>query len=74
MTEKKYETVTLAEAYPREQARVREVLGYYKEIGPAGTFGAAMIENVLQRADQAAAEQDLAAMLRSYREMQEIEA
>jgi len=65
---------SLGEAYPQQQARVREILGFYKEIGPAGAFGAAMIEDVLRRTDTAAMEQDLPAMIRLYREMQEIEA
>ena len=41
-------TETLADALPQEMARVREVLGHYKEIGPAGMFGAAMIEQDLR--------------------------
>jgi hypothetical protein len=44
---------TLADALPKEMARVREILGYYKEIGPAGMFGAAMIEQDLRAADAA---------------------
>ena len=31
---------TLGDALPKEMARVRDVLGHYKEIGPAGMFGA----------------------------------
>ena len=74
MTEKQIaELRSLGEAYPRQQARVRELLGQYKAIGPAGSFGAAMIEDVLRRADVAVMEQDLPAMIRLYREMQEIE-
>lgn len=67
------EVKSLGEAFPEEQARVRTVLGYYKEIGPAGAFGALMIEDVLRRADRAAIEQDTVAMLRIYQEMKEIE-
>lgn len=65
---------SLGEAFPEEQARVRTVLGHYKEIGPAGAFGAAMIEDVLRRADKAAIEQDLPAMIRIYQELKDIEA
>lgn len=65
---------TLGEDFPLEQARVREVLGYYKEIGPAGAFGAAMIEAVLQQADAAAVSGDVVAMIRAYQEMKKIEA
>lgn len=65
--------MTLGDEFPKEQARVREVLGYYKEIGPAGMFGAAMIEDVLRRADQAAISGDVVAMLGVFQEMKEIE-
>ncbi len=60
---------SLGEQFPTEQKRVRELLGQYKAIGPAGTFGAIMIEQALQRADQAAVSGDVIAMLRSYEEL-----
>jgi N-glycosylase/DNA lyase len=63
---------SLAEAFPQEQARVREVLKQYQSIGPAGTFGAFMIEQSLRRADQATASGDVLAMLRSYEELKGI--
>jgi len=62
---------TLGDAYPQEQERCRELLAAYKEIGPAGAFGHAMISDVLRRADRAAMEQDLVAMIRIYQEMKE---
>lgn len=65
---------TLGDDFPKEQARVREILGYYKELGPVGMFGAAMIEDVLRRADQAAIAGDVVAMIRVYQQMKEIEA
>lgn len=55
--------------FPKEQARVRELLGVYKSIGPNGAFGALMIEQVLQRADAAAISGDVIAILRSYEEL-----
>ena len=58
--------------FPIEQARVRKILGHYHQIGPAGLPGAFLIEQVLKRADEAAVEQDVVAMIRSYKEMQEI--
>jgi hypothetical protein len=64
---------TLAEALPEEIARVRELLGHYKELGPVGSFGAAMIECALRRADDATTQQDTVAMLRSLYELQEFE-
>lgn len=60
----------LAEQYPKEQARVREVLALYRSIGPAGMFGAAMIEQTLREADAAAASGDVVAMVRSFAAMQ----
>lgn len=63
---------SLGEEYPKQQARVREILGHYKEIGPAGAFGAAWIEALLKRADVAAVEQNLPAMIVCYQEMQEV--
>lgn len=64
---------SLGEDFPNEQARVRELLGLYKSLGPNGAFGALMIEQVLQRADQAAISGDVIAMIQSYQEMKECE-
>ena len=63
------DTVSLGEAYPREQARCRAVLGSYREIGPAGALGAMFIEDMLQRADRAVVKGDVVEMLRLYEEM-----
>ncbi len=63
---------TLGDALPKEQARVREVLGHYKEIGTAGMFGAAMIEQSLKNSDQAVMSGDLVAMLRAYEDLESI--
>ena len=60
---------TLADALPREQARCRELLQIYKDLGPVGAFGHAAIEGALKRADKAAAEGDVAAMIRSLEEL-----
>lgn len=63
---------TLGEQFPKEQARCREVLEMYREIGPAGMFGAAMIEATLREADEAAMSGDLVRMMRAYEAMKEI--
>ena len=60
---------TVGDAFPVEQARVRELLTQYKAIGPAGMFGAAMIEQTLRRADEAAISGDIVAILRSFEEL-----
>ncbi|KKK70825.1 hypothetical protein LCGC14_2920080, partial [marine sediment metagenome] len=54
---------TLGDELPKQQARVRELLIGYKEIGPAGQFGAMMIEQVLQKADKAVISGDVVAMI-----------
>jgi len=64
---------SLGTALPKEQARVREVLGHYKEIGPAGMFAATMIEQSLQKADQAVISGDVVAMMVAYQDLQKIE-
>jgi hypothetical protein len=64
---------SIGEDFPNEQARVRELLTEYKAIGPAGAFGALMIEKALQRADQAMASGDVVAIVRSYQELKECE-
>ena len=64
---------SLAEELPKEQSRVREVLGHYKEIGAAGVFGAAMIDQSLARADNAIMSGDVIAMLSALADLKEIE-
>jgi hypothetical protein len=63
---------SLADEFPRQQARVQAILSQYRQIGPAGAFGAAMIEDVLRRADKAAIDGEVVEMIRVLKEMQEI--
>lgn len=65
--------MTLGDAYSQEQARIRQCLLDGQEIGPAGQFYCLMAEDLLKRADKAAIEGDLVAMIRLYKEMQEFE-
>jgi hypothetical protein len=65
-------TDTLGDALPREMARVRdELIPMYIEIGPAGSFGLAMLRGALDRAAKAMAEGDVVAMLAAYQELKE---
>lgn len=67
-------TESLAEAFPREQQRLRDLIQAYRDLpGGVGAFGALMIEQTLQAADRAAASGDVVAMIRSYQAMQECE-
>ncbi len=68
------EITTVGEDFPKQQARVREVLGLYRDIGPNGMFGAMMIEKTLQEADEAQASGNIIEILRSYEALKEIEA
>lgn len=71
MAETKERSESLGEAFPKQQARLRTLLGYGREIGPAGAFYCAVIEDILRRADKAVMGQDLPAMIAIYREMEE---
>lgn len=64
---------TLGEAYGHQQARLRQCVQHGREIGPAGAFYCAVIEDLLRRADAAVMVQDLPAMIRIYQEMQGIQ-
>ncbi len=57
--------LSLGEAYPKELARVREVLKVYEEI-PAGRFAVIMISDLLRRAEAAIARGDTVAMIELY--------
>jgi phosphoserine aminotransferase len=64
--------MTVGEDYPKQQARCREILGAAKEIGPAGKFLVAMMEDILRRADEAAISGDVVSILRLYQEMKDV--
>lgn len=64
---------SVGEDFPNEQARARELLAEYNKIGPAGAFGAAVIEQALQRADKAAISGDVRAVLQSYQELKKLQ-
>ena len=58
---------TLADALPREQARVRKAIGIYRDLpNGAGTIGALLMEADLATADRAVASGDVVAMIRAY--------
>ena len=63
--------MNLADGILFELERVRELLGDYKDIGPSGSFGAAMIEAVLKRADKAIISGDVVEILKSYGELRD---
>ena len=60
---------SVGEEFPKEQERVCKLLRDYKSIGPAGSFGAMMLEQVLQRAEKAAISGDIVSILKSYEEL-----
>ncbi len=59
----------LAEALPKEQQRVRELLDIYDAI-PTGVFAATLMRQALARAEMASASGDVAAMIAAYTELQ----
>lgn len=66
-------TTSVGEDFPKQQARVRELMQAYRDCGPVGAFGLAVLEDVMRRADAAMASGDVVAILRSYEEMRECE-
>lgn len=66
-------STSMGEDYPKQQARVREVLKTYREIGPAGMPGAYLIELDLAEAERAAVSGDLVRMIRAYETLKRIE-
>lgn len=66
---------TLADALPREMARVRDqVLPAYLDTGRVGAFAVAMMRAELDRAAEALAERDIIAMIDSYLALREWDA
>lgn len=62
--------ITLGEGLPQEQARVRGLITTYRALpGGVGLIGALLMEQALQRADQAVMSGDVIEMLRSYEEL-----
>lgn len=63
---------TLADAFPKEQRRVRGILELYLEIGPGGAFGAHWIRELLDRAEVVALSGDVVEMLRVFEELKQV--
>lgn len=71
--------LSLAEAYPLEQARVRDVLSLYRDcdyldMGPTFDIAVRLLEQKLREADEAAASGDVVRMVRAYKSLKEIQA
>jgi hypothetical protein len=65
---------TLADALPKEQERVRELIPIYESIGAPGIFALAMIKNSLREAEIASASGDVASMVRAIKDLREYDA
>ena len=61
----------LMEALLEEISRNEQLLAEYKNIGPAGMFGATMISNNLDTAKKAITENDTIGMIKIFKELQE---
>lgn len=59
-------TESLAEALPREIARVQELMPAYVEIGSAGIFALTMMRHSIAVAHKAMMEGDVVGMIRAY--------
>lgn len=63
----------MAEAFPKEQARLRELWMEYERIGDSGTFGKAVVEQALRNADEAMASGDIVLIVKAYNAMTKCE-
>lgn len=63
---------SIGEDMPNQQARARELLQAYNDIGPAGKFGVYVIEQALRRADTALASGDVVEIVKAYQELREL--
>lgn len=68
---------TLADEYPKEQKRVREVLAIYESMRDAAQINVApailMITSVIEEAERAAVTGDAARMVRSFHALRSIQ-
>lgn len=65
---------TLADALPKEMARVRDnVMPAYIEIGPAGMFALAFMRADLDEAARAMAQGDVVGMIRAHQKLKDYE-
>ena len=73
MTSKILESVSLAEALPLEQKRVRELVKLYRDpmLKGNGEFAARLMEECLALAEKSSAEGDIAGMITAYHELKE---
>lgn len=58
--------ISLGEALPMEQARVRKLIKFYVRIGIGGQFAVAVMGQVLERTEKAVMSGDLVEMIRCY--------
>ena len=63
---------SVGQDFPKELARVREVKQNYLTIGPAGIFGATLIEQDIQAAERALASGDVIEIVKAYARLKEI--
>jgi len=59
---------SLAEALPKEQARVREIVAIYDTV-PGGALAAFIMRSSLAEAEKAAAAGDVVSMARAYEDL-----
>lgn len=62
---------SLAEALPKEQARVRELLTHI-DVDPSTVIAVTLIKQTLSAAEVAAASGDVVAIIRAYKELQAV--
>lgn len=63
---------SVAEKYPEEQQRLRELRDQYVAIGPPGAYGVALIDHALTAAERAMASGDIVQVITAFEQMRSI--
>jgi hypothetical protein len=71
MTADKITPTSVGEDFPHQQERLLKLIEQYREIGPVGAFGLAMIQGTLREANEAAISGDIVRIVRAYASMKE---
>jgi hypothetical protein len=62
--------MNIIEGIQQQCERVRGILPYYEEIGPAGMFGLTMLKAAIKEGEASIASDDVVRMLAAYKELE----
>ena len=59
--------------FPKELARCKGLVGFYRSMGPDGAFAAAAVSAIVESAESAWESQDVVELVRTFQAMKECE-